>query len=175
MKESPIYDPNTGFGGDGVPGTYTLPPDPQGLSSAFPSAYRGCVQTGPFRNQTVRLGPGRLITTHCLVRGVDEASKTSQKSSEVARVMALTPFERFRTGLENGVGFGFGFGIHGGGHSAVGGEMMNPYSSPAGMSTGLCETIITDSLLSQTRCSTSTMETSTRSGGTGSRQILRGG
>jgi tyrosinase len=134
MKDSPIYDPSTGFGGDGVPGTYTLPPDPNGQSNAFPGAYKGCVRTGPFANQTVRLGPGKLVTEHCLVRGVDESmSKSSLKSTEVNRVLALTPFERFRTGLENGIGFGFGFGIHGGGHAAVGGEMLNPYSSPGGM------------------------------------------
>ncbi|KAF5326565.1 hypothetical protein D9611_000757 [Ephemerocybe angulata] len=130
MKDSVIYDPNTGFGGDGVPGTYTLPPDPNGQSSAFPGAYRGCVKTGPFVNQVVRLGPGKLVTEHCLVRGVDESSKTALKTTEVNRVMQQTPFEKFRTSLENGIGFGFGFGIHGGGHSAVGGEMLNPYSSP---------------------------------------------
>jgi tyrosinase len=131
MKDSPIYDPTTGFGGDGVSGTYTLPPDPNGQSSAFPFAYKGCVRTGPFANQTVRLGPGRLVTEHCLVRGIDEASKQTLATSQVNRVMQLTPFERFRTGLENGIAAGFGFGIHGGGHQAVGGEMLNPYSSPA--------------------------------------------
>ena len=132
MKDSPIFDPTTGFGGDGVQGTYTLPPDPNGQSSAFPNVYRGCVRTGPFANHTVRLGPGRLVTNHCLVRGVDEASKQALATSQVNRVMQLTPFEKFRTGLENGIAAGFGFGIHGGGHQAVGGEMMNPYSSPAG-------------------------------------------
>lgn len=32
---SPIWGPVTGFGGDGVPGIYTVPPNPTNISLAF--------------------------------------------------------------------------------------------------------------------------------------------
>jgi len=66
ISKSPVFDPDTGFGGDGVPGTYTLPPDPTNASLLFPYAYIGCVQDGPFADYTLRLGPGKFITSHCL-------------------------------------------------------------------------------------------------------------
>ncbi|KAF6747277.1 hypothetical protein DFP72DRAFT_1016478 [Ephemerocybe angulata] len=57
LLQSPIFDEVTGFGGNGVPGTYTLPDD----VSQTPEPYRyvGCIQTGPYRDSvsTVHLGP----------------------------------------------------------------------------------------------------------------------
>ena len=78
LLESPIFDPITGFGGNGVPGTYILPEDLDGTSKFFSrEAFVGCIQDGPFASQTIRLGPGKFITDHCLVRGVDDTAKTS--------------------------------------------------------------------------------------------------
>ena len=122
----------TGFGGSGIPGTYTLPPDPQGTSKFYdPKTFVGCVQDGPFASYVVRLGPGKLITDHCLVRGVDDAYKQYLTSTEVAKVMNSPTFEQFRIDLE-GRPVTMDHKIHTGGHNAVGGEMSNFYSSPAG-------------------------------------------
>ncbi|KAG2011131.1 hypothetical protein CC2G_011279 [Coprinopsis cinerea AmutBmut pab1-1] len=63
MIESPIFDPITGFGGDGIPGTYTLPPDPQNRTGIpDPSTWKGCVMDGPFNATAwkINLGPGSV-------------------------------------------------------------------------------------------------------------------
>ncbi|TFK18628.1 Di-copper centre-containing protein [Coprinopsis marcescibilis] len=126
ILESPIFDPVTGFGGDGVPGTYTLPPDPDGLSSVpFPARWKGCVQDGPFNATVINLGPGRLLTKHCLVRDIDESWKFTMTSENVAKQMdASKTYEQFRVIIDNLVN-----GIHGSGHVLVGGEMTNTYSA----------------------------------------------
>ncbi|TFK17914.1 Di-copper centre-containing protein [Coprinopsis marcescibilis] len=139
MRDSPIFDPETGFGGNGVPGTYTPPPAAPG-NPGFPGfpglppgggfGNQGCVGTGPFKNVTINLGPGRNIGAHCLVRGINEPMKQSVTSANVRTIMVETTFERFRTLLENGGRGIAGLGIHGGGHGVVGGELMDPASSP---------------------------------------------
>ncbi|EAU89028.1 hypothetical protein CC1G_09997 [Coprinopsis cinerea okayama7 len=171
MADSPVFDPVTGFGGNGVPGTYTPPPNtnpgfpgfpqPTGTNPGFPGwpapapaptttgappgggfpgfpgggfpgfPEQGCVDTGPFSNITVNLGPGTAIGPHCLLRGINEGMKSSLTSANVDIVMQQTEFEVFRTVLENGGRGSAGMGIHGGGHGVVGGEMMDPFSSPA--------------------------------------------
>ncbi|KAH6889590.1 monooxygenase [Coprinopsis sp. MPI-PUGE-AT-0042] len=124
MVDSPVFDPVTGFGGDGVPGTYNPPNNPGNPTfpgfPGMPGGTQGCVGTGAFNTSIVRLGPA-----------VNDNMKSSVTSANVRAVLSRTTFESFRTSLENG-GQGInGMGIHGGGHGVVGGEMMNPYSSPA--------------------------------------------
>ncbi|KAF8802282.1 tyrosinase [Phlegmacium glaucopus] len=130
LLDSPVFDPITGFGGTGVPGTYILPEDPDGTSKFFDRAsFVGCVQDGPFASQVVRLGPGKLITDHCLVRGVDDAYKTFLTSRSVALTMKFPSFFDFHVDLE-GQPLTPTHRIHDGGHVATGGEMSNFYSSP---------------------------------------------
>ena len=132
LLESPVFDPVTGFGGNGVPGTYTLPKDPDGTNKFFiPSSFVGCVQDGPFASYVVRLGPGKLITDHCLVRGVNDNFKQFVTSFAVANATKLPTFELFRIELE-GKPITPTHKMHDGGHIAVGGEMSNFYSSLAG-------------------------------------------
>ena len=132
LLESPVFDPISGFGGTGVPGTYILPEDPDGTSKFFDRAsFVGCVQDGPFASQTIRLGPGKLITDHCLVRGVNDAFKALLTSRSVAATMNLPSFFEFHIDLE-GAPLTPTNRIHDGGHIAVGGEMSNFYSSPGG-------------------------------------------
>ena len=132
LLESPVFDPVTGFGGSGVPGTYTLPKDPDGTNKFFiPSSFVGCVQDGPFASYVIRLGPGKLITDHCLVRGVNDTFKQFVTSSAVANATRLSTFELFRIELE-GKPITPTSKMHDGGHIAVGGEMSNFYSSLAG-------------------------------------------
>ena len=65
LLESPVFDAVTGFGGNGVPGAYTLPVDPDGTNKFYiPSSFVGCVQDGPFASYVICLGPGKLITDH---------------------------------------------------------------------------------------------------------------
>ncbi|KAF8802803.1 Di-copper centre-containing protein [Phlegmacium glaucopus] len=124
LLESPVFDPVTGFGGTGVP-------DPGFVNKFFiPSSFVGCVQDGPFASYVIRLGPGKLITDHCLVRGVNDTYKQFFTSSAVANTTKLPTFELFRIELE-GKPITPTFEMHDGGHLAVGGEMSNFYSSLA--------------------------------------------
>jgi tyrosinase len=142
MASSPIFDDVTGFGGNGVPGTYTPPPTTgPGFPGGFPGfpgfpgggSGQGCVATGPFNTTKVNLGPGgSAIGEHCLVRGFNEGMKSSLTSANVRVVMNQTTFESFRTTLENGGRGVAGMGLHGGGHAVVGGELLDPFSSPGG-------------------------------------------
>ena len=135
IPQSPIWDPLTGFGGDGVPGTYTVPtdPDPTNSSGIIPHFYHGCVKDGPFADYTLKLGPGLLVTEHCIARGVGADSTVSSylNSTAIAYVLSFPTFEQFRLKLE-GTRVPFFLGPHGGGHGAIGGEMSNYFSSPGG-------------------------------------------
>lgn len=110
-----------------MPGTYTVPEDTSTIPEPF--RYVGCVQTGPFRQgvYTAHLGPGKLVTDHCLVRGVNETWKPMMRSGEIEKQVASTDFETFRIVIDD-----FTNGIHGIGHAGVGGEMTNFWSAPAG-------------------------------------------
>ena len=131
LLESPIFDPVTGFGGNGVPGTYTLPVDLDGTNKFYtPSSFVGCVQDGPFASYIVPLGPGKLITDHCLLRGVNDAFKQFLTSSAIQNTTKLSTFELFRIQLE-GKPIMQDFKMHDGGYIAVVGDMSN-FLSPAG-------------------------------------------
>ncbi|KAF9553546.1 tyrosinase [Agrocybe pediades] len=126
---SPIWDPETGFGGNGVPGTYTLPP--YGNDSRIrPDEFVGCVQDGPFADYTLSLGPGKLVTNHCLVRGFNStAARIYLTASQVANTTSQISFEEFRIQLEGGSQT-LDRKLHDSGHTSVGGDMSNFYSSP---------------------------------------------
>jgi len=132
FHNSPVFDPATGFGGTGVPGTYTLPKDEAGTSKFFdPESFVGCVADGPFSSYTIHLGPGKLVTDHCLVRGINSTYTRYFSSSAVANATSLPTFEKFRIELE-GMPITPTHKMHDGAHMGVGGEMSNFYSSPAG-------------------------------------------
>ncbi|KAJ2919611.1 hypothetical protein MD484_g770, partial [Candolleomyces efflorescens] len=125
LAQSPLFDPVTGFGGDGVPGTYTLPPDPNNESAVpSPFSYKGCVQTGPFKDYVSHLGPGKLRTTHCLVRGIEEMWRPALRSSNVRNTLNTSNYRAFDAAVNSLMN-----GIHGSGHFIVGGEMTNVYSA----------------------------------------------
>ncbi|KAJ3515549.1 hypothetical protein NLJ89_g1692 [Agrocybe chaxingu] len=128
ISASPIWDPVTGFGGSGVPGTYRLPKGVNYTENLiFPESFVGCVMDGPFANYTVRLGPGLLRTNHCLTRAVDQSYTGYITYEAVAKTLRLPTFEQFRLELEGGQA---AHKMHDGGHYMVGGEMSNFYSSP---------------------------------------------
>jgi len=133
ISKSPIWDAVTGFGGDGVPGTYTVPPDPANTSKILPEEFfHGCVKDGPFASYTLKLGPGLLVTEHCLTRGISDTFNSFIDSSAVAYTLSLPTFEQFRVKLEGGPQPDQDIGIHGGGHLAIGGDASNFFTSPGG-------------------------------------------
>lgn len=141
-----MFHPDTGFGGDGVPGTYTLPPGARDDPSIFPDPsvplppnvppldqmFKGCVMDGPFRKSkfTLNVGPGQfLITKHCLTRGFTVGVLPNLTSVSVDRVMSSQTFDDFGKIID---GLALGGPIHGGGHALVGGELSNAYSAAGG-------------------------------------------
>jgi len=129
---SPVFDPITGFGGDGVPGTYSLPTDANFTSNIiFPEEFRGCVLDGPFKDYTLHFGPGKLVTDHCLTRGIHEEYAILLTSAAMANATRLPTFDLFHIELE-GRPVTPTPKMHDSGHVGVGGEMSNFYSSPGG-------------------------------------------
>lgn len=127
IAQSPIFDPVTGFGGDGVPGTYALPSGNLSTVNA-PGAYHGCVMDGPFAASkfTLHLGPGELMTEHCLVRGINETWKAGMTSEILNRQLDIKTFNELRLAIDNSSVLG----MHWTTHTPVGGEMTNVWSSP---------------------------------------------
>lgn len=99
----------------------------------IPSKFKGCVGDGPFANLTLHMGPGKLNTTHCLTRGIDNTLRVRLNSAAVANTTKQRTFEDFRVQLE-GQPVTDSPRIHDGGHFSVGGDMSNFYSSPGGKS-----------------------------------------
>ena len=89
------------------------------------------MKDGPFSSFTVHLGPGKLVTDHCLVRGIDSSLTQYFTPSAVANATSLPNFELFRIELE-GMPFTTTHKMHDSVHGAVGGDMSNFYSSPGG-------------------------------------------
>jgi tyrosinase len=132
IHASPVFDPITGFGGDGVPGTYSLPPDTNVTSNRiFTESFKGCVGDGPFKDYTLSYGPGQLVTKHCLTRDIQDDSAVYLNSAAMANATRLPTYELFRIELE-GEPITPDHKMHDGGHYGVGGEMSNFYSSPGG-------------------------------------------
>ncbi|TFK19563.1 Di-copper centre-containing protein, partial [Coprinopsis marcescibilis] len=128
FKHSPIFDPVYGFGGDGVLGTYTLPPDPLNISFTNVGWYKGCIGDGPFKDVKVHRGPGKLATAHCIVRGIDDSWRPGVTTINVNEVLRTSEtYELFRLTIDE-ITRGH---IHGSGHGIVGGEMLNIYSAGA--------------------------------------------
>jgi len=70
------------------------------------------------------MGPGLLVTEHCLTRGVDDTFGHYINSTAVAYTLSFPTFEQFRVVLAGSRDPPV-YGIHLAGHLAVGGEMTN--------------------------------------------------
>ncbi|KAF5349058.1 hypothetical protein D9758_012684 [Tetrapyrgos nigripes] len=134
FDKSPVFDPDTGFGGNGADQAHknagpfnnltSLPDwDPQAQTGG------GCVKGGPFAHYTLNIGPGTLKREHCLTRAFNPSTFSGITGQHVHDTLAQYPFESFRLKLE-GDRHTSGWDTHDGGHLAVGGEMSNVYSSP---------------------------------------------
>jgi len=125
---SPVFDPKTGFGGNGyhVPGYAGLFGNESSIGG-FTGG--GCITDGPFASFNLSVGPGTTVTNHCLQRAFNTKAPPFLNSTQVANTTKQPTFESFRIELE-GSPITPSFRIHDGGHLAVGAEMSNRYSSP---------------------------------------------
>ncbi len=73
ISTSAIFDPATGFGGDGL-----------GDDS--------CIQDGPFANLTLHLGPVYEITDHCLSRSINSNAIAWANQTYLDTVYAATNY-----------------------------------------------------------------------------------
>ncbi|KAF5325995.1 hypothetical protein D9611_000744 [Ephemerocybe angulata] len=130
IGESPLFDAATGFGGDGVPGTYTVPTDNDNSTFSLFIA-KGCVADGPFAwpKLTLHVGPGRRRMDHCLTRGIDEAHRTLFTREAVEGILGWETYDGFWNALD-GRPYKKDWRLHDGGHLTVGGDMTSFYSSP---------------------------------------------
>ncbi|KAF9558264.1 hypothetical protein CPC08DRAFT_562188 [Agrocybe pediades] len=96
ILNSPVFDPTTGFGGDGVPCTFNI------SSLLFEAiiessqihlpSFVGCVQDGPsFANFKVHLRQGKAIQDYGLMQGIDNEFTESLSREAVEKALAIGP------------------------------------------------------------------------------------
>ncbi|KAJ3541489.1 hypothetical protein NMY22_g3870 [Coprinellus aureogranulatus] len=131
IPQSPIFDPVTGFGGDGVEGTYTPPTDGDGsVFPIVPETWKGCVGTGPFADAVMHVGPGKRFEDHCLDRKLSDNFRAQfTTSSIISNILSQTTYDNFWNSLD-GFPFKTDFRLHDSGHSTLGGDMTSFYTSP---------------------------------------------
>lgn len=109
-----------------------------------PGTGGGCVQSGPFKNYTVNLGPLDLPNSdnvdssyewnpRCLERDINpffsQLYNTYQNVTELLlRSIYVEDFQDLAQGYNSATNK---FGVHGGGHWQTGGSMMDFHSSPS--------------------------------------------
>ncbi|KAK4222129.1 tyrosinase [Podospora fimiseda] len=133
LTSSPVFDPVTGFGGNGpfvatVPGPFEVPGRTGG----------GCVVDGPWAgiNDVVHLGPGDSYTYNpqCLKRDLSPYFAGRYLGmNQTLLTLAEEDFGWFNTRVEGFPSFEAS-GVHGGGHYGVGGtlgQMGDLFVSPA--------------------------------------------
>jgi tyrosinase len=112
--KSPIFDPVSGFGGNG-----------KKIARAGESPYPitgsggGCLTDGPFANHSLHIGPyGEMVASNarCLRRDFSPRHVEVSASKEVlSRVLKANTYARFSASLSND--------LHAVGHGSVGGEV----------------------------------------------------
>lgn len=98
FSKSVILDPVVGFGGDGVP----------------PS---NCIRDGPFANYINGIGPGHLISDHCIDRQVSDLASQLANQSFVDQCYSLQNYSTAWPCMEASP--------HGGGHAGIGAEVIS--------------------------------------------------
>ncbi|KAI1087408.1 Di-copper centre-containing protein [Rostrohypoxylon terebratum] len=100
---SPLFDAETGFGGNGT-------------------GANGCVTDGPFANFTLRFQADNTISEYCLSRFLNDRALSMATRENVAKCIAAETFLEAWNCLEGAP--------HGAGHGAVMGTMINAFTSP---------------------------------------------
>ncbi|KAA8911392.1 hypothetical protein FN846DRAFT_792268 [Sphaerosporella brunnea] len=135
MTQWPIFDPQTGFGGNGPFVEATADQNPLGIEGHLGG---GCVQDGPFAQGkfSLALGPTvnyNLSNPHCLTRDfAPSVAETNLVQSVWDEVMAEPDYGAFARRLEALPSWAMK-NVHGGGHFGVGGilgTMGDAYNSP---------------------------------------------
>ncbi|KFY26085.1 hypothetical protein V491_01474 [Pseudogymnoascus sp. VKM F-3775] len=130
---SPVFDPATGFGGNGP---YINSTDDATVRLHIPGKTGGgCISNGPFKNMSVNMGPGlnNEYNPHCLTRDFSPWLATQK----LQLINAFTPFiqtqfSTFDIAVQGAIDVP-GLTYHGGGHLSVGGDlgtMGDVYASP---------------------------------------------
>ncbi|EAU86324.1 hypothetical protein CC1G_08048 [Coprinopsis cinerea okayama7 len=151
LAQSPVFDAVTGFGGNGVPGTYTPPPNvpefpgpdwpediplpefPTGLPGfpGGPTAQGGCIDTGPFKDRPITIGPANLNIPRCLTRAFYDDLLNNLDKTSVDWALAQKTYGDFDAAITfRSPPLEPGAGIHGAGHAVVGGLMTDAWASP---------------------------------------------
>jgi len=133
LLDSPMWDPETGFGGNGVYVNCTNPEDP----ACFPGGTGGgCITTGPYKDFEIHLGPQNNTErfNRCIVR--DFRPLWAEQQFAKARIDATMSKPDYISFWQEAEGRGRAAGptgsnsVHSGGHRGVGGMMQDPFSSP---------------------------------------------
>ncbi|KAF1814736.1 Di-copper centre-containing protein [Eremomyces bilateralis CBS 781.70] len=126
---SPLFDPVTGFGGNGAEDEEDDDEGSRGWGSAFGGFFGGgsgggCIQDGPFKDIKLHLGPMSTVKVgneRCLTRDFQGASaERSATKANIAKTLAIDTYASFRSSTEGSSG------LHNAGH----GGMMDVFSSP---------------------------------------------
>jgi hypothetical protein len=132
-----VFDPETGFGGNGVNGTIVnITPFMKGSPQGGIGAPLGsCVVTGPFAQNKYTLnldyGPPEIVGTlptaqRCLYRNwqpqITDIGLGWDKNVEP--VLELLPFANFTAALDQDTGGTGAPGLHPSGHGGTGGEVL---------------------------------------------------
>ncbi|KAK4206575.1 tyrosinase [Rhypophila decipiens] len=132
--QSPVFDPVTGFGGNGP----YVAGDPDSPFAVPGRTGGGCVQDGPFAgiNDLVHLGPGESYSYNpqCLKRDFSPYFAGRYLGiNQTLLTLSQSDFGWFNRFVEGGPSFEAS-GVHGGGHYGVGGtlgQMGDLFVSPA--------------------------------------------
>lgn len=170
MQESPIWDPNTGFGGNGSASKYIPGFEPAltcnsrlAKSSLFSGT--GCVTDGPFANLTIRISSHNK-TDYCLTRELTQSDLDKASASEIETCHSKGNYSDAWQ-CYNGA-------PHGAGHGATGGLVSlstpssNRFSHECCVLTRVRFRWLIRSTALEIQCSLCTTPSSTCSGGNGS-------
>ena len=133
IRDSPVFDPVSGFGGNGQAGVPVPPPSPDRFDIPGGTG-GGCVLNGPFVNLTLNIGPGESLTynPHCLTRSISPSMAVYLTYSNIAPLAEVTTFEQFDIMTEatsHSPNETRRITFHTGGHWTIGGDQANIYSS----------------------------------------------
>ena len=132
ITKSPIWDAETGFGGNGP---YEENPDKNPKVPTPTRTGGGCVTDGPFKDMVIHIGPGQNLERNeqCLRRDwVPDLMTRGLSTASVNDAIKEKTFGAFDKIAQGGVTLEE-MTYHGGGHVGVGGElgtMQDVYSSP---------------------------------------------
>lgn len=126
----PVFDPETGFGGNGVYVESTDTNNPYNLTGRTGG---GCLEDGPFTQDQFTVN---VPNPHCLTRDfVPTIMNVWAQQSLVDKVLSTSDYTEFARAIENVPSFDQP-NIHGSGHFGIGGAlgtMGDAYNSPGGM------------------------------------------